>query len=42
MHYKKYSKNEKYNQLEIIAKQKKVGMWSLSNMITPWDFRKPK
>ena len=42
MHYKKYSKNEKYNQLEIIAKQKKVGMWSLPNVITPWDFRKPK
>ena len=42
MHYKKYSKDEVYNTIEKIAKKNKVGMWSLPNVIAPWDFRKPK
>jgi len=42
MHYKKYSKNEAYNQLEKKAKNKEKGMWSLPNVVAPWDFRKRK
>lgn len=42
MHYKKYSKSIEYANLEVIAKEAKIGMWSLSEVIAPWDFRKPK
>ncbi|MCK0199965.1 thermonuclease family protein [Ornithobacterium rhinotracheale] len=39
-HFKKYSKNQEYAQLEIEARQNKVGLWSDENAISPSDFRK--
>ena len=42
MHFKQYSKNKEYDQLEKQAKENSVGMWSLPNVIAPWDFRKQK
>lgn len=41
-HFKKYSDNEEYAQLEIEAKNNKIGIWSEPNPIAPWDWRKPK
>lgn len=39
-HYKKYSDNLEYAQLEIDAQNKHIGIWSESNPIAPWDWRK--
>ncbi len=39
-HYKKYSTNAEYAQLETIAKKKRVGLWSDKNPIAPWNFRR--
>lgn len=41
-HFKKYSDNEEYAQLEIEARSNKIGIWSEPNPIAPWDWRKPK
>ncbi|MFD0940246.1 thermonuclease family protein [Pedobacter boryungensis] len=41
-HFKKYSKDLTYAQLEIEARKNKVGLWHDSNPIAPWDWRKPK
>lgn len=38
-HYKKYSKDKAYAQLEMDAKNKKIGIWSESYLIAPWDWR---
>ncbi|MGV4461330.1 thermonuclease family protein [Ornithobacterium rhinotracheale] len=38
-HFKKYSKNQEYAQLEIEARQNKVGLWIDPNPIPPWIFR---
>nr|BFF37374.1 hypothetical protein BACT7_22360 [Tenacibaculum mesophilum] len=40
MHFKKYSKSKEYDLLENKAKQLKIGMWSLPNVTTPWQYRK--
>jgi micrococcal nuclease len=34
-HYKKYSKDENYAELEIIARQNKIGLWTDPNAINP-------
>jgi endonuclease YncB( thermonuclease family) len=39
-HFKKYSKNTEYANLEIKARKTKVGLWSESNPIAPWNWRK--
>lgn len=39
-HYKKYSTNAEYGQLEDIARKKKIGLWSDKNPIAPWNFRR--
>ncbi|MGQ1945108.1 thermonuclease family protein [Ornithobacterium rhinotracheale] len=39
-HFKKYSNNQDYAQLEIEARQNKVGLWSDEHAISPSDFRK--
>jgi micrococcal nuclease len=39
-HYKKYSSNTEYAQLENIARKNKNGLWSDKNPIAPWDFRR--
>lgn len=41
-HYKKYSTDAAYAQLEIMARKNKVGLWHDANPIAPWDWRKPK
>ncbi|MRJ09960.1 thermonuclease family protein [Ornithobacterium rhinotracheale] len=38
-HFKKYSNNQDYAQLEIEARQNKVGLWVDPNPIPPWIFR---
>jgi len=39
-HFKKYSKDTSYDNLEAIAKQNKIGLWADDNPIPPWDWRK--
>ncbi|WP_416438005.1 thermonuclease family protein [Phnomibacter sp. MR] len=39
-HFKKYSDSKVYVQLEIEAKQNKVGLWIEPNPIAPWNWRK--
>jgi micrococcal nuclease len=39
-HFKKYSDNEEYADLEIKARNKQIGIWSESNPTAPWDWRK--
>lgn len=41
-HFKKYSESEEYAELENQARANKIGIWSESNPIAPWDWRKPK
>ncbi len=38
--YYKASKNFKLKDVEILAKKKKLGLWSDKNAVAPWDFRK--
>ena len=39
-HFKKYSDNQEYSELEISARDKKIGIWSEPNPKAPWDWRK--
>lgn len=39
-HYKKYSKDNSYAELENTAQNNKVGLWQDPNPIAPWDWRK--
>lgn len=41
-HYKKYSEDNEYANIEIAAKNNKKGIWSESNPTPPWDWRKKK
>lgn len=41
-HFKKYSDNSEYAQLEIEARNNKIGIWSEPNTIAPWNWRKAK
>jgi endonuclease YncB( thermonuclease family) len=41
-HFKRYSDNATYAQLELKARKDKAGLWQDSNPIPPWDWRKPK
>ncbi|MCZ4224958.1 thermonuclease family protein [Pedobacter rhodius] len=38
-HFKKYSSDGVYAKLEIIAREKKVGLWHDANPIPPWEWR---
>ncbi|WBX78031.1 thermonuclease family protein [Tenacibaculum ovolyticum] len=40
MHFKKYSKDKKYSELEIEAKNSKIGIWSDPSLISPWEYRR--
>jgi micrococcal nuclease len=42
MHYKKYSKDMEYDELEKIAEKEKVGIWSREDVLPPWEFRANK
>ena len=39
-HFKKYSKDQSYAKLEIVARNKKAGLWRDTESIAPWDWRK--
>ena len=39
-HYLKYDNNPKWSKLESEAKELKVGLWSDSLQVEPWDWRK--
>lgn len=41
-HYKKYSDDITYDELEEKARLNKLGLWADSNPIPPWEWRKPK
>lgn len=41
-HYKKFSRDPIYAQLEITARNKKIGLWQDANPTPPWDWRKTK
>lgn len=38
-HYKKYDKNILWSNIELKAKEDKIGLWQLQNPIPPWSFR---
>ena len=40
-HFKKYSTDTSYDELELTAKQNKIGLWADDNPTPPWDWRKP-
>jgi endonuclease YncB( thermonuclease family) len=39
-HFKKYSDNQEYAELEIKARSNQIGIWSELNPIAPWEWRK--
>ena len=39
-HYKKYSTNAEYAQLENTARKNRVGLWADKSPIAPWNFRR--
>ena len=39
-HYKHYDQSKEYSDLEISARNKKIGIWSIPNAVAPWDFRR--
>lgn len=41
-HFKKYSSDPLYAQLEINARKRKIGLWSDAHPVAPWEWRKPK
>ncbi|GAA3974677.1 thermonuclease family protein [Pedobacter ginsengiterrae] len=41
-HFKKYSTDPLYAQLEIEARRNKVGLWKDAKPTPPWEWRKPK
>lgn len=41
-HFKRYSSNVTYANLELEARKNKIGLWRDPNPIAPWEWRKPK
>ncbi|WP_207420525.1 thermonuclease family protein [Desertivirga brevis] len=39
-HYKQYDKSREYAELELKARGKRVGIWSSTKPVAPWEFRK--
>ncbi|WP_423149724.1 thermonuclease family protein [Rubrolithibacter danxiaensis] len=39
-HYKYFDKSKELADLELVARNKKIGIWSMSNAIAPWEFRR--
>ena len=39
-HFKKYSNNSDYSELEIKARTSAIGIWSEPNPIAPWEWRR--
>lgn len=40
-HFKKYSTDTTYDDLELTARQNKIGLWTDDNPTPSWDWRKP-
>jgi micrococcal nuclease len=40
-HYKKYSTDTEYDELETAAKASKIGLWTEENPTPPWEWRHP-
>lgn len=40
-HFRKYSTDKSYDDLEFIARQNRTGLWADENPIPPWEWRKP-
>jgi micrococcal nuclease len=38
-HFKKYSDNNEYAELETIARQQQIGLWTDKEPIAPWEWR---
>lgn len=41
-HFKKFSADKHYAQLETEARTKKIGLWGDKDPVAPWEWRKPK
>lgn len=41
-HFKKYSSDVLYANLETQARRNKIGLWKDPNPVAPWEWRKPK
>ena len=41
-HAKQYDKSEGYAELENMAKQERAGLWSETNPVAPWEYKKKK
>lgn len=41
-HFKKYSSDPLYEQLEVTARKNKSGLWQDGTAVAPWDWRKTK
>jgi len=41
-HFRKYSKNQLYSQLEATARKNKIGLWIDAHPVAPWEWRKPQ
>ncbi len=39
-HFKRYSKEERYGQAEVVAREAGLGLWADKGAITPWEWRK--
>ncbi|MES2650624.1 MAG: thermonuclease family protein [Bacteroidota bacterium] len=40
-HFKRYSSDQLYAKLELVARKDKIGLWKDKNPIAPWKWRKP-
>ncbi|MFN0214920.1 MAG: thermonuclease family protein [Saprospiraceae bacterium] len=41
-HFKKPSDDARYDRLQQIARQKRIGLWIQPNPLEPWNWRKQK
>lgn len=41
-HYKKFNQDPELSKLEATARSQKIGLWSQTSPIPPWEFRKRK
>jgi len=39
-HFKRYSSDSIYNAAENYARDNRIGLWSLENLVPPWEWRK--
>jgi micrococcal nuclease len=40
-HFKQFSTDSSFDDLELVARQNKIGLWAEENPIPPWNWRKP-